>query len=136
MRLPVKTVNTCINRCIDFLTQSRRELQVEQHGQQELGDLLVADPTADRVQRSRQVRGNEALPRGRRPDDDRSVSVPLLRQGGHRHGLSERNGESYTEHTHVDTHETHKHKLTHSRAGGLRKRKLGWFLIRKDAKRI
>lgn len=70
-----------------YLLQSRRELQAQQHGQQKPGDLLVAYVTADRVQRSRQIRGDEAVPGGRGPDDDRPVSLPVLRRGGHCDGV-------------------------------------------------
>lgn len=49
--------------------------------------MLVADLAADRVQRYGQVRADEALFGGHRADDDRSVSVFVLRQRSFRYGL-------------------------------------------------
>lgn len=36
---------------LDFCFQSGRKFKTQQHGQQELGHLLVADTITDRVQR-------------------------------------------------------------------------------------
>lgn len=62
------------------ISQGRGELQAQQYGQQKPGDLLVAYVTADRVQRPRQIRGHEAVPGGCGADDDRPVSLPVLRR--------------------------------------------------------
>lgn len=50
--------------------------------------MLVADVITDRIQRYGQIRADEAVLGRYRSDDDRSVSVLVLRQGGVRNGLS------------------------------------------------
>lgn len=50
--------------------------------------MLVADVITDRIQRYGQIRTDEAVSGRYRSNDDRSVSVLVLRQGGVRDGLS------------------------------------------------
>lgn len=70
--------------------QGLGKLQAEQHGQQEPGHLLVAHAPADRVHRHDALRNDAPLSGGHRPDDDRSVSVSVLRRGGICDGLMQR----------------------------------------------
>lgn len=68
--------------------QGVRKLQAEQHGLKEPSDLLVANTVADRVLGHGSVRADETTSRGHCADHDRPVPLPLLWQGGFRHGLS------------------------------------------------